>query len=409
MIKKLLYIYFILFFSSSFCETEKKYDLTVVGMACYADGIGQISLELIENLKDELNINYIWSFSSPKLTDVSDETKEILLNPDHTPGSVSILTFPLSFTEADFYKDVPPSKIKIAYSMLECTKIPSKWVEIINQHFDVVVVPDQFLIEVYQNSGVAKPIFVIPLGMDLDDYLNEPKPEFSHKHFVFGSTLSYEPRKNHELLIKAFAKEFRKEKNVFLRINGRHRRDVFKNLKKYVKSQKLSNITLTNDIIDNSKYKNLMKSFNCYVNISKGEGFSLCPREALALGIPCILSNNTAQKPICDTSFVRSVPSSILEPTTYTLFENEDLGFCFNCTEKDVRKALRDVYENYKSYLRKAQRGREWVKQYLWKNLLPKYRNLVKPKNLIFGDRNEITDEYLMTNSSELYEKYLDL
>jgi hypothetical protein len=37
---------------------------------------------------------------------------------------------------------------------------------------------------------------------------------------------------------------------------------------------------------------------------------------------------------------------------------------------------------------------------------MQKYRNLVKPRSVILGNRNEITDDYLMTDSPALFNKY---
>ena len=47
------------------------------------------------------------------------------------------------------------------------------------------------------------------------------------------------------------------------------------------------------------------------------------------------------------------------------------------------------------------------VSQYSWNNLKYRYLNLVKPKKIILGDKNEVTDDYFMTNSKKLYRKYL--
>ena len=75
----------------------------------------------------------------------------------------------------------------------------------------------------------------------------------------------------------------------------------------------------------------------------------------------------------------------------------------------DVRKALRDVYENYQKHLTKAALGRVWVKQYCVESLKPKYLNLVRPKLVILGPDNKITDQHLMTNSKTLFNKYQQL
>ena len=154
-------------------------------------------------------------------------------------------------------------------------------------------------------------------------------------------------------------------------------------------------------------FKELFKTFDCYVLISKGEGFSISPREALALGKPCIISNNTAHKTICNTGHVYAVPSELIEPAI-----DPGVGACgnrFNCSIKDVRKALREVYTNYQEYVEKALGGREWVKDYLWENLKLRFLNLIKPKKVVLGNHNEITDDYLMTDSKKLYAKYSQL
>jgi len=175
-----------------------------------------------------------------------------------------------------------------------------------------------------------------------------------------------------------------------------------------------------------------------------GEGFSITPREALACGKPCILTNNTAQISICNTGAVRVVPSKILVPAFYDChydnhyptvcalnlcknvleFNNQELlnnlieeeldltwrsgnvGYQFDCETDDARAAMRDVYEHYHDYFLKAKEGREWAKGYLHKNLSAKYGSLVKPKSIVLGKENIIGDKFLMTNSKALYEKY---
>ena len=75
--------------------------------------------------------------------------------------------------------------------------------------------------------------------------------------------------------------------------------------------------------------------------------------------------------------------------------------------QKDVEEALLKVYNNYDYYLEKANKGREWVKQFTYKSLEKKYLNLLKPNKVIFGPKNLITNDYIMTNCKSLYEKYL--
>lgn len=378
-------------------------DLTVVSHINYADGLGRISIGLIDLLKNDLKINCISSFIQE--SDLSEDVKAIVYNPDKTAGTVSILFNPLWHYNNRMYEQVPKDTIRIAYSMLECSEIPSQWVRILNQQFDAVVVPDPFLVSVYENSGVTIPIFELPIGMNLDQYFNTPKRVRPSKPFVFGTTVSCDDRKNCPLLIEAFAEEFGDCEDVILKLNSR-----FGNVKKcrdLIDFLGVKNVILTHKVLKNEAFINFLNSFDCFVNLSKGEGFSLCPREALALGIPCILTRNTAQITLCDSGFVREVLSEIEEPADYgIIFGNQILGNFFNCSKEDVRRALRDVYENYSYYWQQAEKSYHWLQQYQWKNLKRKYMSLIKPKRVLLGDRNIVGDEYLMTNSKKLKETY---
>lgn len=386
------------------------YDLTIVSNINHADGIGRISIGVIETLKNDLEINCI--AQNMKITDVSDDVQAIVQDPDKTPGNVSILFNPIWYAknkwfkkEQLFYKAVPNSKIKIAYSMLEGTRIPLEWVKILNSYFNAVVVPDHFLVDVYKNCGVTIPIFELPIGMDLDEYLHKPKRSRPSTPFVFGTTVSCDERKNYSLLIQSFAAEFGNCENVILKLNSRQGMpQVYRDL---IQSLNVSNIIFNHSVLNQSQYFDFIDSFDCFINISKGEGFSLCPREALALGIPCILTRNSAQITLCDSGLIREIPSEIPEPTTYFgLFGDQQVGEFMSCTQEDVQAAMRDVYENYNFYLKKAKNGPQWVSQYCWINQKNKYLSLIKPKQVVLGEHNVITEDYLMTNSYKLYKKY---
>jgi glycosyltransferase involved in cell wall biosynthesis len=389
----------------SLCAKKQEFDLTVVSSIDFNGSVRRHGIGLIDCLKDKLKLNFIPS-RPVDLTEVSPEVQKIVLSAQKTPGAVAILEDPLWFAEA-----MPNSKIKIAFSVFESTKIPAAWVQTLNTKFDAVVVADPFYIKVYENSGVQIPVFHIPLGIYVDEFLEKPLKKAAHKPFVFGCCSRFFRRKNHDLLIKAFAAEFGNNKDVILRINGGGKwgsGKIYDNLKQLIKQHKLSNVHLTNDALPWKDYIELMSSFDCYINISQGEGFSITPREALALGIPAIVTNNTAQKTICASHLVRAVPCPIKVPRKRRKGDSTP-GFQFNCTQKAVQNALTDVYNNYDSFLAKAHKGRAWVEQYRWPSLQKKYLNLVKPKNLKWGKNNIVTDDYLMTNSKKLYTKYQSL
>jgi glycosyltransferase involved in cell wall biosynthesis len=311
----------------------------------------------------------------------------------------------LRFNAWDQYLLVPnESTLRFAYCVTERTVVSKEIVALYNNNFDALIVPDEWLIDVYKSSGVTIPIFVLPLVLDLHSLLSKPKKTPIPKPFVFGFSGIFWPRKNHDLLISAFHAEFKHDSDVQLLLHGRFP-DGIVLVKKLLTQLKNKKITIIQKEFGREEYENFISSLDCYVLLSKGEGFSITPREAIAAGIPCILSNNTAHKIICKNSCVYPVDSNIKE-ASFCQHTQEILGHEFNCDINDVRKALREVYENYEKYYERAQQGRTWVKSYFVENLRPFYISLVKPKKVILGDRNMLGENFLMTDSQEFFEKY---
>lgn len=310
------------------------------------------------------------------------------------------------------YKSIPNNSIKFAYCVVESTKVPKDIVEKFNKNFDAVIVVDEWFVNVCKNSGVTIPVFALPLALDsdLNSLLSRPLKKKSNSPFTFGCSGLFSPRKNQTLLMRAFDQEFRDNQDVQLIIHGKSER-YFKKIEQLARHLRHPGIKLFRKNLPRTEYENFIANLSCYALISKGEGFSITPREALAAGVPSILSNNTGHKVICDANVVYPVASNIQEPTV--IFVGNKLskmdGMQFNCHIRDVRKALRDVYNNYENYLKRAQSGRDWAKKYLAENLKYKYLNLVNPKKVILGPQNKVTDDFFMTNSKTLFSKYQEL
>lgn len=386
-------------------------DLTVVGFIDLADGVGRQSLELIDTFKNDCSVNFIPTRPS-KLSDVSCSLKRIVRKNYRKLGKVIIFEDLLWWPGENKYQKIgsvdAQDSIKIAYSMVESSKIPNEWALILNKHFDAVVVPDRFLIEVYQKSGVTIPVFELPLGLDLTPMLSAPLKTKPNTPFVFGNLSGCSDRKNQLLLVRAFAQAFGDDPHIQLRINSRAgEKEVSHELTAEIEKLGYSNINFTRFRLERDDYLELFKKFDCYVNISKGEGFSIQPREAMALGIPVIATSNSAQKTICDSGLVRSISCPYKEVAVYPWGDHH--GFFLNCTIDDVAEALKDVYARYEVYLHKAEQARKWASTYQYKNMKPLYATLIKPKKVVLCSENKITPEGLFTSSESLFKKYQSL
>lgn len=395
-------------------KSQPTSDLAVVGPICFADGIGRQSIGIIDCLKNDLVIKFVHTRGARELNlkDVPDEVKNIILTKRSGTSNVAILEDVLSNGNPAgpeyYYKKMPRAKIKLAYTMFESSEIQREWVDILNNHFDAAIVPDQFLVSVYKNSGVTIPIFVVPLGIYMNELLKLPLKKEVGPVFTFGFSGAFTDRKNHGLILEAFAHQFGNDPRFRLRLHGRSGDALYESLRARVNKLGLHNVEIIRSSFSWQEYVDFMQSLDCYVSLSKGEGFAIPPREAMALGLPCIISDNTAHHTICESGLVFGVRSDILSPAYYEHL-NATVGYDFNCSVKDVSKAMHHVYTQYEHYLENAHKCRIWAQQYLYENLRPLYLSMVKPKEVVLGQTDVITADYLMTGNKRLYEKYLGL
>ena len=324
-------------FSHSFIFAYQ-HDLSIMGFAIYTEALGRLSITSIDSLKDELKLNFIPVDNIIDPVFIPPKVLKIIYNKNKKYGAVSLM---YQYSEKNLKEC--NSKIKILYTMFDSSAIPPGLGLWYNDHFDAIVVPDEWLVDTYRNAGVTIPIFVLPCPISLKEFLHKPLHKRDlNQPFIFGTSGSFVPRKNHITLLEAFIQEFGQTPDVKLRLHGRWGLED-QALHERIKETGVTNVEIINKTITQDEYISFLTSLDCYAFLSKGEGFSITPREALACGIPCILTNNTAHKTLCNSGLVRSVPSPLLEPS----YHCNDCGYFFNCTISEVRQALRDVYTHY--------------------------------------------------------------
>ena len=170
----------------------------------------------------------------------------------------------------------------------------------------------------------------------------------------------------------------------------------------------VDNIILTTNNYSKEDYLKLFQTIDCYVSLSKSEGFSIQPREAMALGIPTIVSDNTAQTTISRTGLVISVPCPFKEPAYYEMWD-ETWGERFNIDTEKATEAFLQMYNNYDIYLSNGQKARDFASSYDYSQMGIYYKNLVRPKKIIFSSENKIDKDVLYTSSKSLIERYKNL
>jgi hypothetical protein len=309
------------------------------------------------------------------------------------------------------WQKVPITQRKYIYSVFDSTKIPIQWADIINNHFDAVFVPSKFLIDVYRRSHVTKPVFHLPLALDLQPYLQLPNPLISKTApFVFGFIGSREARKNIDLLVDSFIAAFGKSDAVTLRI---HCAIDFNRNPAYFNGlrNRAGNVVVSHGVLDDDEYQDLISSIDCFVSLSRGEGFSIVPREFLAAGKPVILSDCFAHAEILSELAARDeqlafgveadIPTHAFYPHVYG---GGPFGVQFDPLRASAMDVLADVYDRRFDLFdaSKVEKRRSWAQQFDIDSLKTLYQSVVEPAFARRTTGNELEFGGMSTNDENL-------
>jgi len=215
---------------------------------------------------------------------------------------------------------------------------------------DMLIVPCEHSKKVFGKFVTHCPINVVPLAVNPLYYTaKKRKPKDT---FTFGIHGTLTSRKSPIELIEAFTKAFPTEQDV--RLELKTRLGIMGVRRNYIPPIADPRVTIINEDWLAPKMLEWLEGLDAYVFPSKGEGFAMTPREAMATGCPTILSNHTGMADVCDEQYNWPIPVASEEESP--------LGGIWRLPDWDyVIETMRWMYHNRKEAYKKARKGAKWL------------------------------------------------
>lgn len=191
------------------------------------------------------------------------------------------------------------AKYNIGFTMFEADKLPNNWAALCNE-MDAIFVPSEWNKKGFVESGVTKPIFVIPAGVVRAEATTDPAIP-RDDIFTFYSIFQWVERKNPINLIKAYYVAMQNKPNVRMvlktyldtRIENNKERISYEidKLKKELKLSSYPELKLITNFLTTDEMRKLHLSSHCFVTPHRSEGWHMPAMEAMSLGNAVIATN----------------------------------------------------------------------------------------------------------------------
>ncbi|MFX4301076.1 glycosyltransferase family 4 protein [Alicyclobacillus tolerans] len=292
-------------------------------------------------------------YSETMHSQLDEKRKSLVLPPTHNFQSLPVDLYICNIM-AGSIKFFPFGKKNIARTMFETDRLPSHWVNELNK-FDQVWVASKFNQSTFTNSGVIKPIFIVPSFLDLSKYdINGyVYPLSLNTQFNFLSVFDWQPRKGYDILINAFLEEFHDDLDVGLIIktytlstNLDPLNEINNIMARYEPKHRNCEIYVINGTLNEYELIGLYRYSNAFVLPTRGEGWGRPLFEAMSLGLPTIATNWGGQTEFmnADNSFLIDLDCiETIDSTHYPIFQGHMWA---KPSTEDLRKKMRYIVQN---------------------------------------------------------------
>ena len=204
----------------------------------------------------------------------------------------------------------------------EETIIPKEYIDNFNKYLDGIGTTSSFVTNNLKKCGLKIPVRTIGNGVELSYNYEKIKPYDlkTKKRNKFLHISSCFPRKGVDILLKSYYETFTDKDDVCLIIKTFP--NPHNNIEKIIANlndnfDNPPEVELINCDLTEEKLYSLYKIADCYVQVSRGEGFGLPVAEAMLAKIPVIVSPNTGMSDFCNNDTANLVDYKMVEAKTH--------------------------------------------------------------------------------------------
>jgi FkbM family methyltransferase len=285
-----------------------------------------------------------------------DAIRALAARPPHETGPVVVISqhYPV-------YVPEDAGDALLAYVFWEESLLPADTVAVLNASFRGVLAPSFFVARALQDSGVSLPIHVVGFAPDLADFEALPGPPATSSgttHFLHVSSAF--ARKGIDVLLAAYAQAFRATDPVRLVIK------TFPNphndVQAHIDALRRTDpghpaIDLIDADIERPAMLRLYAQADAIVLPTRGEGFNIPAAEAMAAGIPLVVTGHGGHMDFCADAArlvkFRLAPSRSHLATSMSLWAEPDIA--------DLAAALGEIHRDRPAALARAQSAKSRI------------------------------------------------
>lgn len=286
----------------------------------------------------------------------------------------------------------------VFYTMMETQGVHKEFVNRCNKYPNEIWVPCKFYMDAFKTAGIAKPTYLMPLGVNHNIYTPDAiEPYLRYEEmpsgkvvdrlpegFRFISLFGWSFRKGPDVLCRSFLREFTANEDAILVIYSRYmggsgdpqKEYCRKEIREYlseIKHDAPGRIYYCGDSVPIQDLPGVYAAADCFVFCSRGEGFGLPVIEAGACDIPVISTYNTAMTQYLDDEVAYTVQTDEIAPANEKLtwitefYRDQSFPVLGDSAIMEFSRLMRQVYANPKEAGAKASKFKDRIlKEYTW-------------------------------------------